>query len=132
MATVYKRASSGTYWVRFQWRGQDIRKSANTASRSVAQQFLAKLLEEHRRLDRGGRRRRTFKEAPDRYAVEFISNLKPASEARYRTSFIKLEGSFGKLYLDEITRGRLADYASARLKGGLERALVREPRRRAA
>ncbi len=124
MANVYKRAS-GTYWVRFQWCGQEVRKSARTASRSVAQQFLARLLEEHRRLDRGGRQRHTFKEALNRYAVEYMPNLKPASEARYRTSFIKLEGSFGNLYLDEITRGRLADYASERLKGGVKASTVR-------
>lgn len=54
-----------------------------------------------------------------------MPNLKPATEGRYRTSFIKLEGSFGKLYLDEITRGRLADYASARLRGGVKGATVR-------
>ena len=32
---------------------------------------------------------------------------------------------FGNLYLDEITRGRLADYASARMKAGTKGATVR-------
>jgi integrase/recombinase XerD len=32
---------------------------------------------------------------------------------------------FGSLYLDEITRGRLADYASCRMKAGVKGATVR-------
>jgi hypothetical protein len=43
VATVYKRNS--TYWVRFQWRGKEVRRSAHTTSKATAQQFLAGLLE---------------------------------------------------------------------------------------
>jgi hypothetical protein len=49
MATVYKRNS--TYWVRFQWQGKEVRRSANTTSKATAQQFLGQILDEHRRLD---------------------------------------------------------------------------------
>jgi integrase/recombinase XerD len=47
------------------------------------------------------------------------------TQVRYRTSFRQLAATFGTLYLDEITRGRLADYASARMKGGTKGATVR-------
>lgn len=82
----------------------------------VAQRYLAQLQEEHRRLDRGGRPRRSYKEALDRFAIEYMPTLKPSSQRRYRTSYRQLNGTFGGLYLDEITRGRLADYVTVRLK----------------
>ena len=47
------------------------------------------------------------------------------AQERYRTSFRQLNAVFGDLYLDEITSGRLADYASDRMKAGVKRATVR-------
>jgi hypothetical protein len=41
MATVYKRGS--TYWIQFQAHGKEIRRSAHTSSKAIAQQFLAQL-----------------------------------------------------------------------------------------
>jgi hypothetical protein len=65
MATVYKRNS--TYWVRLQSQGKEVRRSAHTTTKSVAQQFLAQLLEEHHRLGRGGRSGRTYEEGLERF-----------------------------------------------------------------
>jgi integrase/recombinase XerD len=87
--------------------------------------MLAQLLEEHRRLDRGGRPRRTYREALERFWGEYMPTLKPASQRRYRASFRQLAGTFGGLHLDEITRGRLADCTTARLKAGAKGATVR-------
>ena len=115
MATIYKRGA--TYWVRFQWHGQEIRRSAHTPSRTVAQQYLAQLLGERRRLDRGGKPRRTYAEALKRFCGEYMPMLKLSTQARYRTSFRQLAGTFDSLFIDEITRGRLADYAAARPGG---------------
>ena len=123
MATVYRRGT--TWWVRFQWRGTEVRRSARTSSKAVAQKMLGRLLEEHRRLDRGGRPRRTYHEALERFWAEYMPTLKPTSQRRYRASFRQLAESFGGLYLDEITRGRLADYATARLQGGVKGPTVR-------
>jgi integrase/recombinase XerD len=112
VATIYKR--NATYWVRFQWRGKEVRRSAHTTSKATAQQFLAGLLDEHHRLDRGGRPRRTYKEALERFTYDYLPTLKPSSQTRYRTSFWQLNAVFGSLYLDEITCARLADYARER------------------
>lgn len=87
--------------------------------------MLARLMEEHRRLDRGGRPRRTYREALDRFAADYMPSLKPSTQDRYRTSFRQLAEAFGGLYLDEITRGRLADYATARMRLGAKGATVR-------
>jgi integrase len=123
VATIYKRNS--TYWIRFQWRGKEIRRSAHTSSKARAQQFLAQVLEEHRRLDRGGRLRRNYKDTLERFILEYLPSLKPRTQERYRTSFRQLHAAFGDLYLDDITRTRLADYASDRMKAGAKGATVR-------
>jgi integrase len=123
LANIYKRQS--TYWVRFQWRGTEIRRSAHTSSKTIAQQFLARLQDEHQRLDRGGRPRRTYKEAHDRFLADYMPSLKPRTQERYRTTFRQLAATFEGLYLDEISRGLLADYATARLKAGVTGATVR-------
>jgi integrase/recombinase XerD len=123
VATVYKRGS--TWWVRYQWRGKEVRRSAHTSAKSVAQQYLAELQAENQRLDRGGKPRRTYKEALERFFADYMPSLKPRTQSRYRTTFRKLAVPFGDLYLDEITRGRLADYATQRLKDGVIGATVR-------
>jgi hypothetical protein len=99
--------------------------SAHTTSKATAQQFLAQLLDEHGRLDRGGRPRRTDKEALERFSHDYLPTLKPTSQQRYRTSFRQVDTAFGNLFLDEISRTRLADYASARMKAGAKGATVR-------
>jgi integrase/recombinase XerD len=123
VATVYKRNS--TYWIRFQWRGKEIRRSAHTSSKAVAQKFLAQVLEQHRRVDRGGRPRRSYKDALERFIRDYLPDLKPRTQERYRTSLRQLHAVFGDLCLDEITRGRLADYASDRMRVGVKGATVR-------
>jgi len=123
VANVYRR--NATYWVRFQWHGTEIRRSAHTASKATAQKFLAQLLDENGRLDRGGRVRRTYKEALERFTHDYLPTLKPTSQRRYRTSFGQLDSTFGNLFLDEISRSRLADYASARMNAGVKGATVR-------
>lgn len=123
MATVYRRSS--IWWVRFVWRGVEVRRSARTSSKVIAQRMLARLLEEHRRLDRDGRPRRTYREALDRFCAEYLPTLKETTQRRYRTSFRQLATAFGGLHLDEITRARLADYAAARVRAGVKAATVR-------
>lgn len=86
---------------------------------------FAQLLDEHHRLGRGGRPRRTYKETLERFNCDYLPTLKPRTQTRYRTSFRQLNAGFGALYLDEITRARLADYASSRMKAGVTGATVR-------
>jgi integrase len=103
----------------------EVRRSARTSTKAAAQRVLARLMEEHRRLDRGGRPRRTYREALERFAAEYMPALRPATQRRYRTSLRQLAPAFGGLRLDEITRGRLADYAAARMRAGAAGATVR-------
>lgn len=127
MAGVYKRGRKGTetYWIRFQWRGKEVRRSARTSSKMVAQQYLAQVLEEHRRLDRGGRPRRSYREALERFCIEVMPTLKATTQRRYGTSFRQLDPFFGRLLLDEINKARLSEFVAARRKGGATGATIR-------
>lgn len=122
MATVYKRDS--TYWIRFRSRGKDIWRSAYTPSNAAVQQFLAQRLEEHGRLDGGGRPRRTFKETQERFTYDYLPTLKPTSQQKYRTRFRQPDAAFGTLFLDEISRWRLTDHVQ---KSGFDRAVAVRP-----
>lgn len=71
MATVYRRGD--TWWVRFQWNGQEIRKSAQTALEGEAREYLAQIQEQYRKISLGGRPRTTFDAAAVRFIEEHVS-----------------------------------------------------------
>jgi site-specific recombinase XerD len=123
LACVYKR--DATYWIRFSYGGREVRRSARTASKAVAQQYLAQVLEEHRRLDRGGRARRPFAETAERFVHEYLPTLKPSTQRRYRVSLKQMAPSFDRLFLDEVNKARLSDYVTARKKAGASNATIR-------
>jgi integrase/recombinase XerD len=125
VATLYRRNNSKLWWIRFQWRGTEVRKSARTTSKQEALRFLARTLEECRKLDREGRTRQTFDEVAYRFAQEHLPTLKPRSAERYRVSLRALAPTFKGLCLDEITKTRLASFISQRRKTGLAGATVR-------
>jgi integrase/recombinase XerD len=114
MATVYKRGS--TWWVRFQWNGQEVRRSARTASKSEARDFLAHLQAECRRLDRGGRPRTSFRDAVEAYIEEHFPTLGAETILSYQQSLRILIDEFGDLFLDDLTRARIAKFEAAQLR----------------
>lgn len=123
MAAVYKRGR--TWWVRLTWHGQEIRRSARTPSKAVAQQYLAQLVEEHRRLDRGGRPRHTFDEAVERFVGEHLPSLKPLAARRYLFSIKMLAPHFTQSYLDEVTKTKILHYIGVRKKQGISPSTIR-------
>ena len=108
MATVYKRG--GTWWVRFQWNGQEIRKSARTTVKGEARQYLEQLQAQYRALDLGGRARVTFDAAAVQYIQEHVAQLEVSTIASYQQSLRALTAEFSGLHLDEITRKRIAAF----------------------
>lgn len=122
MASVYKRGK--TWWVRFQWHKTEIRRSAHTSNRRTAEKYLAELQEEYARLDRGGKPRKTFSEAMLKFLNEHASRLKPSTEADYWQSSEVLNEHFKGLYLDEITKGRISEFISARRADGISDARI--------
>lgn len=123
MANLYKRGSN--WWVRFRWRGQEVKQSTRTSSKSVAEQVLARILAEHRARDLDGQPRHTITDALSRFRAEYLPMLKPKTAKRYEVSLRQMRATFEHLYLDEVSKGLLANYASSRLRTGVTAATVR-------
>ncbi|WP_084327482.1 site-specific integrase [Salinarimonas rosea] len=123
MAAVYKRGA--TWWIRFTWRGQEIRRSAKTVSKTVAQRYLAKVLEEHRRLDRGERPHHTLDDALVRYRADYLPTLKPATRQRYEISLRQIAPALEGCLLSEVTKARLAEIVTSRRRAGASASTIR-------
>lgn len=108
MASVYKRGN--TWWVRFQWRGQEIRKSARTTVKSEARDYLDHLKSQYRQLDVGGRPRIPFQQAAVAFFEEHASRKRVSTISFYQQCMRVVNREFGDMYLDEITRARIARF----------------------
>lgn len=114
MASVYKRGN--TYWVRFQWRGQEVRKSARTSSKREAREYLAELQAQYRRIDIGGKPRVTFEQAAIQFIEQEVSTKKVSTIGYYQNCVKVLADEFGGAYLDEITRARIARFEAEKAR----------------
>lgn len=110
--SVYKRGP--VWWVRFQWRGQEIRQSSRSTLRREAEAFERTLRQRLAAIDRGGRPRRTYDEMMTRFFEEHLPTMKPGASRRYIVSARSLNPHFRDRYLDELTKGSIADFVSAR------------------
>lgn len=113
---IYLRGK--VYWVRFEVDGQEIRQSARTTSRTAALAYLKELREEAGRIARGGRVRHTYREAMERFLVEYLPTLKPGAATRYASSARMLHDHFQGLYLDQIDTKVVKAFISARRRDG--------------
>jgi integrase len=123
VASVYRRGR--TYWVRFQWQGQTIRRSARTTIKAEALAYLIKLREEHLRVHRDGRPRHTFAQLVERFLAEHVVVLKPTTAKGYRGNIRLLYPHFSNLHLDQITKTRITEFISARRRAGAGNPAIR-------
>lgn len=114
MASVYKRGD--TWWVRFQWNGEEIRRSARTSAKGEAREYLATLQAQYRLLSLGGRPRVTFDAAAVRYLEEHVSKKQGNTIRGYQTCLRVLSGAFSGKHLDEITRKAIAGFEAEQSK----------------
>lgn len=117
---LYRRGR--TWWVRFQWDNQEIRQSARTTDRAEALEFEAKLRGDLRRIGRGGKARVSYRDAMERFVLEYLPELTQTSQTRYLTSARSLHSHFENLYLDEITRTKILDFVTKRKRDGVKAA----------
>ena len=108
MATVYRRGD--TWWVRFQWNGQEIRKSARTTVKGEAREYLAQIQEQYRKLSLGGRPRVTFDAAAVQYIEEHVAKKEVGTIRAYQQCLKVLSETFSGKYLDEIDRKAIAAF----------------------
>lgn len=114
MATVYRRGK--TWWVRFQWNGQEIRKSARTTVKGEAREYLQRVRDQYRDLALGGGPRITFDDAAVLYITEFLPSKSLATVASYQQSLRVLTAEFSGQYLDQIDRRAIAAFEAKQAK----------------
>lgn len=123
MAGIYKRGA--IWWARRQRGGREFRESLKTSDRRVAERRYAEWLSRLDAISWGDRPRRSFAEAVERFIAEHCATLKPASARRYGVSLKHLAETLEPLYLDQITRDRLADFEGWRRAAGATAPTVR-------
>lgn len=121
--SVYRRGK--IWWVRFQAQGRRIRQSAKTTSRHVALQYERELREQYAHIARGGKPRRTYEEAMERFIVEHHQVLKPETARRYVSCAKALQPHLEPLYLDQIGRRVLSDMVAYWRREGKSRDTMR-------
>lgn len=106
------------WWVTFRHKGKLIRKSSFTTNKREAEKFEQKLREQYSRIKRDGHARYTYAQAVTKFINEYLPALKPSSQKRYLVSLIPLSKFFEGLYLDEVKKGKIAEYVTWRKQQG--------------
>lgn len=114
MASVYKRGN--TWWVRFQWKGQEIRRTARTTSKGEAREYLTAVQEQYRQLDLYGHTRTSFQDAAVQYIQEHLSQKRQSTIGAYQQCLRVLNEAFGDRFMDEITRKEIAKFEAEQLR----------------
>jgi integrase/recombinase XerD len=125
MSGLYRRNNSKVWWVRFQHNGKRYQKSSKTTNQAEATKFLLQYQDEVQRFSRSGSRRYNFEEMANRFAVDHLPLLKPKTALGYRTHIRSFANHFSGLYLDQISKAKIADYISLKRKEGLSTASIR-------
>lgn len=116
--SIYKRKGSPFYWVKFQFQGEEFRRSSRSTSRTTAHAFERSIRQELSNQYRGGSVRYTFKEVLIAYLEEKLPSKKLSTIKRYKTSCNNLRAFFDRKYLDEIKRPVIGEYVTERKKMG--------------
>lgn len=119
---LYKRGK--TWWVRFQSQGTEIRRSTRTTDRSEALDFEKKLQDDARKIRLGGRAKSTYRQGMQRFIMEYLPQLADTSQVRYLTSTRALHEHFKDVYLEDITKSRVAEFIAYRKREGVSPAGV--------
>lgn len=121
---IYKRGA--TWWLRFSYRGEQIRRSLGTEDKKLAERISHKILgqvAEGKWFDISKESERSFGELMDRYMTEH-SKLKKRSWKRDEVSLSHLLPFFGDQTLGGVTPGLISQYKSRRLKEGAKPATL--------
>lgn len=114
MATVYKRGN--VWWVRFQWNGQEIRRSAHTTLKGEAREYLSAVQSEYRSLKLTGKTRVTFAHAMTEYIESRVSQKKLSTIKSYQQCLRVLLKEFSTKKIDEVTDVAIADFEARQQK----------------
>ncbi len=111
---LFKRGP--VWWMRFSYKGKQIRQSTETTDKNLAKRIYDKVLgeiAEGKWFDRLPGEERTFKQMMERYMAEH-STPKKASSKRDRGSLTHLLPFFGSYTISEITPQLISEYKTTR------------------
>ena len=120
---LYRR--NKVWWMRFTYRGKQIRKSTTTSNRKLAEAILGTVLvkiQEGRYFEVSEERERTCSELLDRYAAEEIP--KKANQRAYRGYLKNLRPFFVELILADTTPKLIVAYRKKRYDTGVKPATI--------
>jgi len=120
---LYRRHK--VWWMRFTYRGKQIRKSTETSTRKLAEAILGTVLvkiQEGRYFEVSEERDRTCSELLDRYEAEEIP--KKASQRANRGYIKNLRPFFGEFILADTTPKLIVAYRNKRYKTGVKPATI--------
>ena len=105
------------WWMRFMYRGRQVRRTMGTTDKRLAESILCKVkvqIAEGRFFETREERERTFGEMMDRYLKERAVLKAPKSHQRDRQALNHLRPVFGDMVLAEIAPKLLAGYKTQR------------------
>jgi integrase len=123
MANVYLRGK--TWWGRAQKNGQELRRSLETRSESLARERLRVWLDELDDETWGKRPKVTLNEAADAFIREHLPTLRPKSIQRYGVSIKWLDDKLGLLQLAAIGTKELKEFETWRRSMGASAPTIR-------
>lgn len=112
MASIYQRGE--TWWGRFQYKGQEVRQSLETKTRSVAEKRAAKWEKEVKAQAWGEGAGKTYDDAMLSFLDTHCPTLRPASAARYDQSAKHLTRFFTGMALNAISSSTLHEFVVKR------------------
>ena len=120
---LYKR--SPVWWMRFNFEGQQVRKSTGTSDKKLAERIYHKVLgeiAERRWFEKLPGEDKTFREMMEKYLAEHVSKMK--SERSFRGYANNLLSFFGDYMLSEITPRLINEYKVKRRGDGVKPASI--------
>lgn len=122
---LYRRGN--VWWGRKQIASREIRRSLRTSDRAEARRRYKAWVEALTAAAFGGAERVTWVDAVGQWAAEYLPSeaVKPSVAARYLTSIRQIAPTVRDLYIDQITRRKVAEIISARRKEGASNATIR-------
>ena len=115
---LYKRGS--VWWMRFTYKGQQTRKSTETANRKLAEKIYCKVVSqiaEGKWFDVDEADQRNFRELAEKYETQVFKELK--SYQKNRCYLNQLRDFFGKYRLSNITPALIDDFKQMRKEQGV-------------
>lgn len=117
MSVYIRDQKKGVYYIRFEYLGEKVHKSARTKDKREASRLEEQWREQIRRVKLLGHRdRRTFDQLMDRFIDEHLPTLKPSAQTRYLASIKAMLPHFEGVFMDEIDRRAINSFIQARKK----------------